>query len=1572
MATTENLHTGDASKTKFSFTFPYLKQTDVEVYLYTTDAWVKKTVTTDYTFDNATTIKFGSSPAAATSDEQTNLGNAKNIKIVRKTGSDSLSATFYPGSAIRSSDLNDNFTQNLYVTQESEGDASINKKTLESIVATTNDGGSTWVLAGNNTNASTDPKGVGYAITTADAALPKAGGVMTGNIVFEGATDDAYETTVTVVDPTADRTITLPNVTGTVVTTGDSGTVTTQMIANGTILAADIAADQIDSQHYAAASIDNEHLANNAVDTEEIANDAITNSKIADESIDSEHYVDESIDTAHYANQSVTKAKFNDALIVTASEQAAATADDDTFFTTSASDARYFKQDTGGTGETYDSSATWSGNDTHIATTKAIDNRVVDLIDEVGGFIAIASEAALPAEHPEKENVTADDRVGTILSLVTLTATYTPSGGTCTIPANTLTNHSNDATITDCGSQELTSGFGLLIETTAQTDAQYTAGPQYKFHRLVPKAAQVDIVASNISDVNDVADINTEIGVVAGKATEITTCHSKATEITTCHQKATEITTCHTNISSINDYAETYQVAASANSPTSDPDKRGDGTSTLQEGDLWFDTTAKLLKVRNTTSNEWETAVASPNALIAKALLSGKGDLITATADDTPSILGAGTNGEVLIANSSESSGLEWGKINSDGITNGSIDRVHLAADIVDGTKIADDVIDSEHYAAGSIDNEHLADDAVDSDEIAAGAIDWAHMSVNSVDSDQYVDGSIDHVHLANDCIDGDNIQDDVINSEHYAAGSIDNEHLADDAVDSDEIAAGAIDLAHMSANSVDSDQYVDGSIDVEHLADDAVDADSLYVSNTAVNDYVLKYDSTVNGKLKWEALGEAVIADNAVTNAKMADDSVDSDEIVAGAVDHVHLAADIIDGDNIQNDVIDSEHYVAGSIDLEHMSANSVDSDQYVDGSIDTVHLADDAVDSDKLADAISNTSLTINGAVVGLGPNMATNNTVLGKEAAELLEATGERNVAIGEEALHGATDGGNNDDNVAIGYQAGKLKDDAERNISIGSYAGGSDYDSSSDDNIAIGYAALHESTYGSDNVAIGSYALWDQTSGYQNIAVGHEALKNAGATSESVAIGYQSMYTADQIANDSTEPADNTCVGWKSGYALTKNKDNTFIGHSAALLVASPIGTAVDDASYNVAVGSGAMASATVASDSVAIGFEALKSSAATHDSCVAVGYKALTACTGDGAVAIGREAGSTMEGGATKTTLVGYKCGAAISTGDDNTAVGYEALLSTSTGSRNVALGVNALKLGNTDDSVVIGCYAGANLTGHDCVHIGYSAGNGSTSAEQNVYIGYTSGYGNNQGENNVHIGAYAGKQQSASGESTNNNTSVGYGAMYYVGTGTDDNVAIGYFAGFDLHGGEENVFVGMNAGANNTSGDDNTFIGFEAGKDHGTGSNNTAIGANAEPSTTTITNEFTLGDSIATLRCAVTSITSTSDERDKTDIVDLPVGLDFVNTLKPVKFKWQTRKGDAAKDGKVRAGFTAQQLKSAQEDANADFLDLVYESNPDKLEATYSNLIPVLVQAVQDLSVQVNQLKEELKLCQTS
>ena len=192
---TEYTTTGNGSQTNYSFTFPYLKESDIKA----TVAGVAKTQGTgsdQWQFHNATTVKFNTAPA-----------NLSEIRIYRETADTNLSATFYAGSAIKSQDLNDNFTQNLYVTQEvreeaekalnnsrshdgdgtyttaiSKADSAVTtagnadtkadtaKLATDRLVATTSNSGSTWTLAGNNTNASTDPKGVGYAVTTSETA----------------------------------------------------------------------------------------------------------------------------------------------------------------------------------------------------------------------------------------------------------------------------------------------------------------------------------------------------------------------------------------------------------------------------------------------------------------------------------------------------------------------------------------------------------------------------------------------------------------------------------------------------------------------------------------------------------------------------------------------------------------------------------------------------------------------------------------------------------------------------------------------------------------------------------------------------------------------------------------------------------------------------------------------------------------------------------------------------------------------------------------------------------------------------------------------------------------------------------------------------------------------------------------------------------------------------------------------------------------------------------------------------------------------------------------------------------
>ena len=109
--------------------------------------------------------------------------------------------------------------------------------------------GDLLVGTGSNTGTRVALGTNGYVLTADSAetngvkwaAAPAVGSFET-SIVFEGATADSFETTLQVTDATADRTITFPDLSGTVITTGDSGTVTSAMIENGTIVNADISA----------------------------------------------------------------------------------------------------------------------------------------------------------------------------------------------------------------------------------------------------------------------------------------------------------------------------------------------------------------------------------------------------------------------------------------------------------------------------------------------------------------------------------------------------------------------------------------------------------------------------------------------------------------------------------------------------------------------------------------------------------------------------------------------------------------------------------------------------------------------------------------------------------------------------------------------------------------------------------------------------------------------------------------------------------------------------------------------------------------------------------------------------------------------------------------------------------------------------------------------------------------------------------------------------------------------------------------------------------------------------------
>jgi hypothetical protein len=173
----------------------------------------------------------------------------------------------------------------------------------------------------------------------------------------------------------------------------------------------------------------------------------------------------------------------------------------------------------------------------------------------------------------------------------------------------------------------------------------------------------------------------------------------------------------------------------------------------------------------------------------------------------------------------------------------------------------------------------------------------------------------------------------------------------------------------------------------------------------------------------------------------------------------------------------------------------------------------------------------------------------------------------------------------------------------------------------------------------------------------------------------------------------------------------------------------------------------------------------------------------------------------------------------------------------------------------------------------------------------------------------------------------------------------------------------KNTMIGFRAGNSVSTGTNNVFIGSAAGNNVTTQTNVVCLGSGSR-ATTAASNEVILGNgSTSVLRCSATGISSLSDFRDKTEISDLNLGLSFIEKLRPVTFKWDKREwyADNKSDGtktsnNLTAGFIAQELDATHNKYKADWLNLVYKTSPDKWEATYGNLLPVVVKSIQELN----------------
>jgi len=443
----------------------------------------------------------------------------------------------------------------------------------------------------------------------------------------------------------------------------------------------------------------------------------------------------------------------------------------------------------------------------------------------------------------------------------------------------------------------------------------------------------------------------------------------------------------------------------------------------------------------------------------------------------------------------------------------------------------------------------------------------------------------------------------------------------------------------------------------------------------------------------------------------------------------------------------------------------------------------------------------------------------------------------------------------------------------------------------------------------------------------------------------------------VRHDSgTLGTDNFIAGKNAGDAIASGgNENTLVGNEA--------GTALTTGDANVAVGFEALATEDANGQNVAVGYRALKTLNAGLDSQnTAVGYNAGTSIT------TGRE-----------NTIMGATAGDALTDADFNIAIGWGALGADTKGNKTVAIGVGALDAQNFTSStdahnVAVGHNAGSAVTtGKFNNFIGSESGDAITVGTSNVAMGYKALTSDTQGDNSVAIGDQALENQNFTSSQDSFNTAVGALAGNGCTTG-EKNTFIGGKAGGDsTQTGSKNVAVGWEAGFNLTSGNNNIMVGHQAGRA-------SSPSGNINSGSDTIC----LGDDdINDFFCADTSISS-SDSRDKADITDFNIGLNWIKDLRPVTYKWDKRSwygteeeplgtpNGSKKQSKVHIGFVAQEVLEVEKangfgDSPDTMLTCNLTEDEQRYGMKYERLVPVLVNAIKELSAKNDALEARIK-----
>lgn len=303
---------------------------------------------------------------------------------------------------------------------------------------------------------------------------------------------------------------------------------------------------------------------------------------------------------------------------------------------------------------------------------------------------------------------------------------------------------------------------------------------------------------------------------------------------------------------------------------------------------------------------------------------------------------------------------------------------------------------------------------------------------------------------------------------------------------------------------------------------------------------------------------------------------------------------------------------------------------------------------------------------------------------------------------------------------------------------------------------------------------------------------------------------------------------------------------------------------------------------------------------------------------------------------------------AVSTGADNAALGYNALGSSVTGCRNTAIG---------DESLA------TNTAGTGNTALGWEALRYNTIGINNTAIGATTLCCNDIGCQNTAIGRSTLRFNS----SGSCNTAIGASSLCDNVSGSA-NMGFGFQALRSNTTGDYNAAFGFNTLYSN-NGSYNTALGNEAGCNISTGCGNIVIGSYTAGgvfspvcSLTSQSDRVVMGSTAVTNAYIQVAWQVISDARDKNVEGAVPHGLEFVNALKPVAYRFKKSRENPISHGPVRYGFLAQDILALEGEPGV----IIDDTNPEKLSLQGESLIPVLVNAIQELTKENQELRSRL------